>query len=299
MMNCRGNLKLPGVSHTKLRQVRTLRQEELKIENLSASFSNNSAKLQKNSVVLDCNTLLPESKEHVQISDVTLYSDTINSTIAPRTGCKASQVFCTGDGWTLDFTMKNEKEAHDALSSLFYRDVVPNVMVMDGYTAQVEGEFRRKFCDSGWHIKQTEPYTVSSNMGEGGVRELTNGVGRQIICSGCSKRCWDDCIVREVYVCSHTVLDIFGLEGRVPESIVKVEPADISTIAEYEWYTWVNFRGKYASFPVSKIQLGNDLVPAIDTGPAMAQKIMKANGQVMYLTSVNCVSDGEASSFGF
>jgi hypothetical protein len=59
------------------------------------------------------------------------------------------------------FSMKKEKESHEALSLLFHRDGVPNIMVMDGATAQVEGEFRRKLRGSGCHIKKTEPYTVS------------------------------------------------------------------------------------------------------------------------------------------
>jgi hypothetical protein len=42
--------------------------------------------------------------------------------------------------------------------------------------------------------------------------------------------------VREAYFRSHTALDIFGLEGRVPVIRVKGESADISTTAEYEWY---------------------------------------------------------------
>jgi hypothetical protein len=45
-------------------------------------------------------------------------------------------------------------------------------MVMYGAKAQVEGEFRRILRDAGCHINQTEPHTQSSNMGEGGVREL-------------------------------------------------------------------------------------------------------------------------------
>jgi hypothetical protein len=113
--------------------------------------------------------------------------------------------------------MKKEKEAHEALSLLFHRDGVPNVMVMDGAKAQV--------------IKQTEPHTQSSNMGEGAVRELKKGVGRQMLRSGCPKRLWDDCIIREDYVRSHTSLDMYGLEGQVPESKIKVETVDISTIA--------------------------------------------------------------------
>jgi hypothetical protein len=83
--------------------------------------------------------------------------------------------------------MKKEIKAHDALSLLFHRDGVPNVMVMDGSKAQAEGQFRRKLLYAGCHIKQTEPHTQSSNMGEGGVRDFKRGVGRQMLRHGCLK----------------------------------------------------------------------------------------------------------------
>jgi hypothetical protein len=58
-------------------------------------------------------------------------------------------------------------------------------------------------------------------MGEGAVREFKKGVEIQMFRSGCPKRFWDDCIIREAYVRSHTSLDIYGLEGQVPESKIK------------------------------------------------------------------------------
>jgi hypothetical protein len=57
----------------------------------------------------------------------------------------------------------------------------------------------------------------------------------------------------------NTALDIFGLEGQLPESILKGETTDISTIDEYGWNEWVKYRDTAASFPVSKIQFGRDL----------------------------------------
>jgi hypothetical protein len=68
-------------------------------------------------------------------------------------------------------------------------------------------------------------------MGEGGVRELKRGVGRQMLRYGCPKQLWDDCIIIEVYVISHTSLYIFGLEGQGPEINFKGETVDISTIS--------------------------------------------------------------------
>jgi hypothetical protein len=63
MMDSRGRLKLPGVSHPKRRQVCTLRQDELEIE-----------KLQYLSIILDDSTLLPELRSNVQIYDVNMSS---------------------------------------------------------------------------------------------------------------------------------------------------------------------------------------------------------------------------------
>jgi hypothetical protein len=227
---------------------------------------------------------------------VTMFTEIMYSTIFSIQHEKEVQVFCTDFGFVKAFPMKLESEAHEALSLLFHRYGVPNVMVMDVAKAQTESEFRRKLCDVGLHIKQTEPHTQSSNMGEGRVHELKRGVGRQILLYGCPKRLWDDCIIREAYARSHTSLYIFGVEGQVPESKVKGETVDISTIAEYAWYEWVKLRDTAAKFPVSKIQLGRDLGAAIDIGPAMARKILKNNGSVMYRTSVRSLTPDEIQS---
>jgi hypothetical protein len=109
------------------------------------------------------------------------------STILSRQMKKAAQIFCTDFSFVRAFPLKKEKESHEALSLLFIRYGVPNVMVMDGAKVQVEGEFRRKLRDAGCHIKQTEPHTQSSNMGEGAVRGLKKGVGRQMLRFGYPK----------------------------------------------------------------------------------------------------------------
>jgi hypothetical protein len=70
---------------------------------------------------------------------VTMYTDTMYSTILSRQQNKAAQIFTNDFGFVRAFPMKKEKEAHEALSLLFHRDGVPNVMVMDGAKAQVEG----------------------------------------------------------------------------------------------------------------------------------------------------------------
>jgi hypothetical protein len=133
-------------------------------------------------------------------------------------------------------------------------------------------------------------------MGEVGVRELKRGVGCKMLRSDCTKPFWDDCIIREAYVRSHTSLDIFGLEVQVPESKVKGETVDISSIAEYAWYEWVKFCDTAAKFPVSKIQLGRYLGATIDIGPVMERTIIRKNGSVMYRTKSRSLTPDEIQS---
>jgi hypothetical protein len=70
---------------------------------------------------------------------VTMYTDTMFSTILSRQKNKAVQIYCTDFSFVRSFPLNKEKEAHEALSLLFHRDGVPNSMVMDGAKAQVEG----------------------------------------------------------------------------------------------------------------------------------------------------------------
>jgi hypothetical protein len=107
---------------------------------------------------------------------VTMFTDTMYSTILSRQQNKAAQILCTDFGLMRAFPMNKESESHEALSLLFHRDGFSNVMVMDGSKAHTECQFRRKLRYAGCNIKHNEPHTKSSNMGEGGVRELKRGV---------------------------------------------------------------------------------------------------------------------------
>ena len=54
--------------------------------------------------------------------------------------------------------MKNKGDAHENLSLLFNRYVVPPKMAMDGSEEHILGSFRNKFQETDFHIKYTEPH---------------------------------------------------------------------------------------------------------------------------------------------
>jgi hypothetical protein len=102
--------------------------------------------------------------------------------------------------------------------------------------------------------------------------------------------------VRKAYVRSSTILDIFSLEGQVPYTIVRGQTSDISPLAEYASYEWVQFRVTGQSFPDSKEWLCRDLGPEIDIVPAMLRKVLKINCEVMIRVSVRGLTLDEMQS---
>ena len=109
------------------------------------------------------------------------------------------------------------------------------------------------------------------------------------------KKLWDHCLEREAYIRSLTAHDIYRLNGQVPETVVSGDTADISQFALFGWFEWVMFRDTAMTFPDDKMVLGRDLGPAIDIGPAMTRKIIKANGQVVYRSTVRGLTGDELS----
>jgi hypothetical protein len=103
----------------------------------------------------------------------------------------------------------------------------------------------------------------------------------------------DHCIELEAMIRSHTALDSFELQGQVPETNVSGQTADISPFIEYAWFDWIIYYDRVASFPDPKERLGWWLGPAIDLGPAMTAKILKANGQVEYNSTHCSLTDAE------
>ena len=77
--------------------------------------------------------------------------------------------------------MKSKSETHHSLSTLFARDGVPNVMVVDNAMGQTAGEFNKKARDSDWHTRTTEPLPPRIKQYELGVQEANKGVDQKMI----------------------------------------------------------------------------------------------------------------------
>ena len=213
---------------------------------------------------------------------IELYTDTMLTKTKSRRGNLYAQVFYARNGWKRAFPMRKKAEAHEALSLLFARDGVPASIILDGSKEQTQGDFRKKCRQADCRIKQLEPKTPQANAAEVGIKELKNGVGRQMFTSKAPKRLWDDCLEFESYIQSNTWNGRLENNGEVPETVISGETGDISHLAQLGWYEWCMFRDTAVPFPEDKMSLGRYLGPSIDVGPAMTAKILKANGEVLH-----------------
>ncbi len=98
---------------------------------------------------------------------------------------------------------------------------------------------------------------------------------------------------REAYIRSHTAYEIYRLDWQVPETMVSGKTADISPFAAFKWYELVLFRDTSVTYPDDTMVLGRDLGPAIDIGPAMTRKVLKAHGKVVYRSTVRSLTPDE------
>ena len=195
--------------------------------------------------------------------------------------------------------MVSKSQAHESLSLLFQRDGVPPKMVIDGSKDQGLGKFKRKCQEADCHMVSTEPYSPWMQAAEGCNKHCKQGSSRKMMACGAPKPLWDHFLELEALVRSHTSLDIYGLRGQVPETILKGDTADISFICEFKMFQWVMYHDPKQSYPDAKAKIGRYLGPAIDVGSALTHKILLPNGGYVCRTSVRAWTAKEEANPAF
>ena len=206
-----------------------------------------------------------------------------------------AQVFGSRNGWSRVYPMKVKSDAHEGLSKLFQREGVPPVMIADNSKEQTQGEFRRKLKEADCRLKQIEPYSQWQNAAEGTIREVKKGSTRKMMSKQSPSSLWDHCLELESMIRSNTALDIYSLEGQVPETIMSGQTSDISPFVEAGWYDFV-YAWDQSAFPEPKEILVRWLGPAVDVGPALTAKMLKPNGQILYTSTWRPLTDEEWKS---
>ena len=121
---------------------------------------------------------------------------------------------------------------------------------------------------------------------EGCIKQVKLGLSRKTIKTGTPKPLWNHCSELEGGIRSLTALDIYGLQGQVPQTIMSGETTEISPYCEFRWFQWVMYYEPNAMYPDDKCYMGRWLGPAVDVGSSMTYTVQKSNSHFVCRTSV-------------
>eukprot|EP00804_Cyclotella_cryptica_P003812 CCRYP_018937-RA/>CCRYP_018937-RA protein AED:0.24 eAED:0.24 QI:0/0/0/1/0.66/0.5/4/0/462 len=143
------------------------------------------------------------------------------------------------------------------------------------------GEFAWKCKEAHCYLRSTEPYSPWSNSTESEIRELKKGAAGKLTRTGAPQRLWCFALEYKSYVRSHTAHDIYRLDGRVPETIVSGETADIGPFCEFGFWDWVKSQDQGVAFPGDALILGKYMGPSIDELARVLRRNRYADGKVV------------------
>ena len=162
-----------------------------------------------------------------------IFVDKMEAGVVSTCQNRYSQAYCTQYGWSRVDHMRLKKYAHETLSLIFKRDGVPPKIFVDNYKEQTLGKFAKKCREADCHLVTTEPYSPWMQVAEGCIKQTKLISSIKMLKSGCPKPLWDHCIELEALIRSHTALDIYGLEGQVPETVMSGQTGDISSLFNF------------------------------------------------------------------
>ena len=84
----------------------------------------------------------------------------------------------------------------------------------------------------------------------------------------------------------NTVLDIYGLEGQLPETIITSQTDEIINLCEYDWFQCVMYYQPKEGYPYDKTVMGQYLGPTIHVGNAITYKIFLTDGNYVCRSNI-------------
>lgn len=225
------------------------------------------------------------------------YSDTMFAKTKSLRGHCAGQVFTDGRGDTHFYPIHKKREAGFTLKKFILENGAPSALVTD--YAKEEGQNGAK--NTTWNklvedymirSSATEPYSHWQNRAESEIRELKRGTYRHLRRTRTPKRLWCYCMEWYAAVRRLTALDIWSLQGRVPEERRVGDTPDISEYAQFDWYDYVEYYSpSEAGDKEEKSKLGRFLGVAKNVGASMTYWVLTERGQVIARSTVSALSD--------
>ena len=227
--------------------------------------------------------------------NVTMYADILIGRCRSLRNNMYATVFATDFQWSMVDPIQTKGECHLSLDVLHATKGIPSIMVPDNAKELTQGDFRRKCRSAGTRILPIEPYTPNQNAAESTIRELLREYRRDMRETNTPECLWDVCLEYRSHIRRHSALNIKGLKGDVPETLLTGDTPDISYLCEFGWYDWVWHMGPEDDSK-QRVHLGRYCGPSHDVGEAMTCLILVETGEFLSRTSVYPLSDEDKAS---
>ena len=85
---------------------------------------------------------------------------------------------------------------------------------------------------------------------------MKKGSMEKMIKTRAIKSFWDDCLELKCYISFIPAHGIYKLDEDVPKTILSQESSKISQFCEFDWFEWVMFQDKMASYQDDHFTMG-------------------------------------------
>ena len=206
------------------------------------------------------------------------------------------QLFVTDKGFVHVIPMRKKSEVPLALK-MFAKEIgAPDAIICDADCEQISQQVR-DFCHKiGTSLRVLEEGTPWANRAELYIGLVKEAVHKDLKESDSPIVFWDYCAERHARINNLTARNLFQLEGRNAHFSVTGEEGDISNLCQFGWYEWCYYREHTGNFQFPREILGRVLGPEKGEGNAMAQWILKANGNVVLRRTARPLNTAELNS---
>jgi Reverse transcriptase (RNA-dependent DNA polymerase) len=225
-----------------------------------------------------------------------VFHDNMKSKTKSLRGNTCCEIYATDFGWSRAFPLQKESDVHESLDLFLGRYGIPEALVSDNAKSYIGGTFRKKAREAGIFCKLTDPHSPWQNRAEGEIREIKRLAGRWLVKSKSPRRLWDHCIELASLVRSHMALDMYKLQGQVPETVMMGQTADISFLCQFKWYEWIYYNDTAVQFPDQKVILGRYLGPTEpEVGSVLTAKILTKSGEIIRRNTLRSLTEQEVN----
>ena len=227
--------------------------------------------------------------------DTTMYADVLIGKCKSLLNNQYATVFGTDFQWVFVDPIQSKSDCHYSLDNLFSTVGIPKFIVPDNAKELTQGDFKRKCQRAQCKILPIEPYTPNMNLVEGNIREILRGYRRAMRETNTPECLWDCCLQHQAHIRSSTALNVKGLRGDVPATLLTGDTKDISYLAEFGWYDWV-WHVSPEDSAKETVQLGRYCGPSYDVGEALCARVLVETGELLSRTSVFPMKPEEEAS---